>query len=235
MKLFCCYTPAHEALYAEVFRPSIPPGYEVRASVIDESGPGDYLSPEFLRCIREKLRLIVRSLDECGDEAVAWSDVDIRFVDLPPQRLLADFDSAGGEIVFQSESPRTRDVNTGFFVSRGTRAVRDFFARLGRELERDPAINEQMAANAVLQGQSVAESLRWGCFPRAYYARTHGWPPPRSLALYHANYTKGSDAIGQKFAQFAELEKILQGGWPSWASSIIRRMPAKIFRGLQGG
>lgn len=233
MKLFCCYTPAHEVLYSSVFRPSIPHGYEVHASVVDERGPGDYLSAEFLRCIREKVRLIAQSLEESPDEPIVWSDVDIRLVDMSPDRLLADFRTSEVDIAFQMESPRMRDVNTGFFVCRATQPVRDFFARMACELGSDASMNEQMAANKLLKIPAATENLRWGHLPPAYYARTHGWPPPRNLALYHANYTKGCDAIGQKLAQFAELEKIVKGGRLAWIASIVRRIPGKIFPGHQ--
>lgn len=227
-KLFCCYTPAHEILYSEVFRPSVSHDYEVRAFGVLESGPGDYLSAEFLRCVRQKVRLVLRSMDEFPEELLIWSDVDIRFVDLPLERLLSDFNAAGKDIVFQLESPRLRDVNTGFFVCRSTPPVRYFFECVARELDSDSSMNEQMAANKLLW-IAATENLAWGYLPTTYYARTHGWPPPRNLAIYHANFTKGKDAIGLKLAQFRELEQILSGGWTARVASVIRRVPGKIF------
>jgi len=47
MLLFCCYTPAHEALYRQVFHPSVPEGFEVRSTVLGIDGPGDYLPRRF--------------------------------------------------------------------------------------------------------------------------------------------------------------------------------------------
>jgi hypothetical protein len=46
--------------------------------------------------------------------------------------------------------------------------------------------------------------------------------------LYHANYTKGPDAVGQKLAQFTELDSILRGGWLARWWSILRRVPTKL-------
>ena len=230
MKLFCCYTPAHGVLYEQIFRPSVSADYHLRSFIIGETGPGNYLSPEFLRCVRRKMELVDESLAENPGEVIAWSDVDIRFVDLPARRLLADFDATASDIAFQRESPRLNDVNTGFFVCRATEAVRDFFRRVRQKLEADASMNEQMSANALLSGSGKPVDLPWSYLPCAYYARTHGWPPPRRMALYHANYTKGADAIGQKLAQFAELETILSGGWPAYTASIIRRLPSKLLK-----
>ena len=78
MLLFCCHTPAHEVLYRQVFLPSVPEGFEVRSTVLGIDGPGDYLSDEFLRCIRAKLDLVVRSVEGNLGDIIVWSDVDIR-------------------------------------------------------------------------------------------------------------------------------------------------------------
>jgi hypothetical protein len=216
-------------LYERIFSPSIPRGYEILPIEIHETGAGDYLSPEFLRCIRAKVRLVLQSLDEFPNEPLLWSDIDIRFVNLPVNRLLSDFTATGSDIAFQRESPRMRDVNTGFFICRSTPSVRKLFERIQQELVTNVSINEQIAANKILIDPAAAENLRWGFLPPVYYARTHGWPPPRKLAIYHANFTKGPDAIGLKLAQFAELESLLQGGWSAWIASILRRVPGKIF------
>lgn len=234
MLLCCCYTPAHEVLYREVFRPSVPEGFEVQTTLVDEAGPGDFLSPEFLRCVRRKVALVKESLRTHADEVVVWSDVDVRFVDLSPQCVGQELEKSGCEILFQCESPRLPDVNTGFFVCRASRAVRFFFDRVWCCLQEDPAINEQTAVNHLLMTLPAEEVPRWGYLPSSFFARTHGWPPPRRLVIYHANYTKGQDAVGQKLAQFAELEAITRGGLPAWIGSIIKRIPSKILSVARG-
>jgi hypothetical protein len=228
MHLFCCFTPAHRILYEEVFAPSLPRGFQVHPTLIEEPGKGDFLSPEFLRCIRQKLTLIRDSLENHQGQILIWSDVDIRFVNLTPQSLIADFHSTNSDIAFQRESPHLPDVNTGFFICRANPTVGALFHRVQALLAEKPAINEQMAMNQLLAGPNTPSTPTWSHLPRAYYARTHGWPPPTALALYHANYTKGPNAIGQKLAQFRELETLLQGGWPARILSIAKRIPGKI-------
>ena len=120
------------------------------------------------------------------------------------------------------------DVNTGFFVCRCNHAVRNFFDRVGQRLEEDETINEQAAVNQLLTHLPENQLLKWARLPATYYARTHGWPPPRDLSLYHANYTKGSDGVEQKLAQFRELETLLNGGLCERMWSIMRRIPTKL-------
>jgi hypothetical protein len=228
MHLFCCHTPAHRVLFEKVFAPSVPKGFELHSTLIEQTGPGDFLSPEFLRCIRRKLTLIQESLQIFKNEILVWSDVDIRFVNLSPRVLKADFESSNTDILFQRESPRLPDVNTGFFVCRANDPVRSLFDQVQVLIDENPSINEQMAMNQLLAQPTHPTATVWNYLPKTYYARTHGWPPPRKLALYHANYTKGPDAIGQKLAQFRELETLLHGGWPTRLLSIAKRIPRKL-------
>jgi hypothetical protein len=267
--IFCCYTPAHEILYRDVFLPSVPSGFDVQASLVEISGPGDYLTKEFLRCIRAKLDLVVRSVEENPGKVIVWSDVDIRFFVLTPDVLVAELEASACDILFQRESHRLPDVNTGFFVCRCTPAVEGFFTAVCAELESHPEENEQMVVNRLLNGKCEIRNLEcgmqygkfgmgnfeekfsvfggsvfrgqskkecgmgnpvmtWGYLPCSHYARTHGWPPPRKLSLYHANYTKGPDGIGQKMQQFQEIEWIQRHGRPARIWSVIRRVPGKL-------
>jgi hypothetical protein len=254
--LFCCHTPAHEVLYRQVFLPSVPQGFAVRSTVLGIDGPGDYLSDEFFRCIRAKLDLVVRSVEENSGDIIVWSDVDIRFFDLSPSALTAELESSACDVLFQRESPRMNDVNTGFFVCRCTTAVLEFFKTVRSELESHPEENEQMVVNRLLkkkcgmrirgcglgpdsllnkefemekpENEKQNSQLPWGYLPRSFYARTQCWPPPANLSLYHANCTNGPDGVGQKVRQFQEIEWIQRHGQPARIWSILRRVPGKL-------
>jgi hypothetical protein len=231
MLLFCCFTPAHEILFRQVFLPSVPEGFEVRPSALGIEGPGDYLSDEFLRCIRAKLDLVVRSVAENPGDIIVWSDVDIRFFRLASGALTAELEASECDILFQRESPRMDDVNTGFFVCRCTPAVLEFFTAVRSELASHREGNEQMAVNRLLLKENhdhPVPQISWNYLPRNFYARTHGWPPPRHLAIYHANYTKGRDGVGQKVRQFQEIAWIDRWGVPAWLWSVLRRIPGKL-------
>ena len=79
------------------------------------------------------------------------------------------------------------------------------------------------------ENEKQNSQIPWSYLPRSFYARTHGWPPPRHLAIYHANYTKGRDGVGQKLAQLREVDWMVRGGWPARILSIARRIPGRIF------
>lgn len=226
MKVFCCYTPAHKVLFEKYFRPSIPGGFALEAIQIDISGAGDFLSKEFLHCIRKKILLIRESIQTNTGSIIVWSDVDIAFFASPERDLKKSFhDRSDLQVLFQREGRRIRDVNTGFMALRCTEEVDGYFEKISRQLEKHEALNEQAVINQNLHG-----GLRWDYLPWTYYARTHGWPPPRNLKIYHANYTKGRDGVGQKIRQLDEIQWIQKNGWPAYIWAYAKQAFAKAIR-----
>jgi len=225
MNLFCCFTPAHEVLFKEYFLPSVPEGFSVRPTRFDIEGAGDFLSAEFIRCICRKVELILESIREHSGGVIVWSDIDIQFFDVSPEALLSHLGEH--DIAFQREGPRVPDVNTGFFVCRCNARTLGFFERVKEGLERDPRTNEQYVANRLL-GRNP--DLLWAYLPPGYYARTHGWPPPRGLALYHANATPGKGGVAMKIAQFRELAFLHRFRPLALAVTGVKYAPKRIRR-----
>ena len=202
MKLFCCFTPAHEILFRNYFLPSLPSVFSLQVERIEVAGPGDYLSPEFLQCINQKIQLVLESLAINQGEVIVWSDIDIQFFDLSEKDLLAHL--GDHDIAFQRESKIGPAVNTGFFVCRSNHRVSAFFQEVEEGLRLNPSANEQFVVNELLRADS--DDLSYTYLPFTYYARTQGWPPPMNLVLYHANFTVGAEGIAQKLQQFRELD-----------------------------
>lgn len=218
MRIDCCVTPAHEVLLEEFFRPSLPKGFTLCCHRLDIQGAGNYLDGAFLECIRRKQLLVLESLKNGGEhELVVWSDVDICFFEkeghVQEKAWKQQMQERGAEILFQREGHNLPDVNTGFFVTKRTEAVRTFFDRVMAVLENEHGWNEQRAVNYLLAGQGAnGPGLRWEYLPWGYYARTHGWPPPRDAVLYHANFTKEGDALAQKRRQLSRAGRYMRGG-----------------------
>lgn len=228
MRFFCCYTQGHAALFENYFRPSLPEEVELTATLLPGTGPGDFLSAEFLQCISRKLDLILASLRENEGQLIVWTDIDIVFcrpVVRELERLLAE---SGKEILFQREGKTVPEINTGFFVCRCSERVAAFFEAVREAMLADPAVNEQIAANNLLWQGGCA--IDFGYLPLAYYARTHGWPPPADAALYHANATQGKDGVGQKIRQFKELAWVRRWGRPALAWSCFTKIPKRLLR-----
>jgi nucleotide-diphospho-sugar transferase len=225
MKLFCCFTPAHEVLFKTVFAPSVPEGFSLHSEPIELAGGGDFLSPEFLRCINRKMELVLESLRTNRGEVIVWADIDIRFFSLAPHDLRVELGEH--DIAFQREGKRGQYVNTGLFVCRANQRVIDFFQRVSAALQEHPQVNEQIAVNQLLGDESV---LSWTHLPLRYYARTHGWPPPRDLVLYHANATMGPEGVVRKLRQFRDLDLLRRFPILGLAITCIKFAPKRLKR-----
>lgn len=226
MKLYCCFTPAHRVLFDDYFSPTVPSEFSVRANKLEIAGAGDFLSSEFLDCIRQKMELILRSIAENAGEVIVWSDVDIQCFRLTPAELVEHLGDR--DIVFQREGKTVSDVNTGFFVCRCNASTTAFFQRVRDGLQENRATNEQYFINDLLSEPNPG--ITWGYLPLSFYARTHGWPPPRDLAIYHANATAGANGVQRKITQFRELAFLRRFGVLGLMITSLKHAPKRIFR-----
>lgn len=206
--LYCCYTEAHKVLFKDYFVPSLTNNVVVHAYRIDLAGPGDFLSVEFIECIRRKIDLIIASIDRHWGDIIVWSDVDILFYgDFEPDVRRPFADNADLDMVMQREGYHTTDINCGFFAARCNERTRGLFEAVKAAMLADPGKNEQPLINELLFEKKNAVPLNWEYLDGAYAARSHIWPPIDEIKLYHANCTAGADGIRQKHKQFADLQE----------------------------
>lgn len=228
MKIYCCYSEAHRLLFERHFAPTLPASFELKAYRLEVAGKGDFFATDFLECIRRKVVLIRNSIDANRGEAIVWADVDIRFYADPVPDMRAQVENEPETVCwFQRESKKIPDVNTGFVMIRCNEKARRFFEQVADELKVRIDCNEQTVINQLLQAGSFPQ---WSYLSWKYYARTHGWPPPHDLLLYHANYTVGANSVQRKEEQFRELAWIRRYGSPARLWSCLRRVPGKVMR-----
>lgn len=206
LKVFCCYTEAHKPLLKNYFLPSLPNDVHLTAIPLDIAGAGDFLSPEFIRCIRRKVNLILDSLVRFDGTIIVWSDIDIVFFKSFAREIEAFMETRGLDIAFQKEGfgQWDKEVNTGFIAMRCNDRVRAFYRNVLEALENNPDKNEQPVINDLLQ---AVEDLKWEMLPVEFTAKSHGWPPTGEMTLYHANVTGGENGVGRKIEQFESLYK----------------------------
>ncbi len=195
------------------------------------SGAGDFLSQEFLHCIRAKVGMIVDSILKNEGSWIVWTDIDILL--FPPllTRLDSIIASAEDEVLyFQREARTGQEVNTGFILIKCGTQTEAFFREAGSRLAKELSKNEQAIENEMLR---EGHAPPWGLLPEEFVARTHGWPPRRPMAIYHANYTLGPDGIGQKIRQFKQVRAMEKWGAPAVFVMILRRVWEKFTQNLK--
>jgi len=231
MKLFYCYTDSQDRLRTQYFLPTLPLEFETHAFYCPAQGSGDYLTPDYVDCLHFKVHKILETLERHAGEVFVWSDIDILFFKNPIDDLQSLLEQSGKDVLFQREGPRIEYLNPGFLVCRATEELRGFYRRILGKMHRNPSLHDMFAANELIQ---KGDPVRWGYLPMRYYLRTHGWPPPRDTVIYHANFTSGRDAVGQKIRQFEEILWVRKWGYPALLWSCAKRAPGKVFRMVTG-
>lgn len=220
LKLYTQYTAAHEVLFREFFQPSIPAGIELIVETPQLMGAGDYYSSEWHSCILRKVAILIEAVESNEGAEIIWADVDIEFFAFEPGKLLAMLLESGRDILFQRERRRGEDeVNTGFFICRCNASTLGFFRRVAEVMAAEQNPNDQITINRLLPGST---DVSWGFLPAEYYARTHGFPPPRRPVLYHANYTTASPSVPLKCKQLAEMRRMVNGGTGMYLAGVAR-------------
>jgi len=227
MKIFCIYTKSHERLLNDYFKPSLPEDLDLHVITHEASGTGDCRSEGWMQCVHDKMDAVRASLCDRPGEIIIWSDIDILFFRPIAEEIESLMESSGKSILFQREGKTIRVANGGFYAVRATDQTLAFFDRVCEQLKKNPHTGNQAAINAVLE--TTPESL-YGFLPFSYYARTHGWPPPRDLAIFHANATMGGQSLEQKYRQFRELRFIRNYGFPALLLSLASKIPKRFRR-----
>lgn len=174
MRLYCCYTPSHERLFREVFKPSVPQGFELTAHRLELQGRALFLSPEFLEGIRAKVRLIAQSLRDHPGEVLVWSDVDVLFLDFTPGMARGLLQDSGNDLLFQRSTRTGPTLNSGFFICLSTPEMAALFQSTLERIEREPHRNEESVLNEVLPGSP----LPWGYLPPPFMSAPWAGLPP---------------------------------------------------------
>lgn len=203
MNLLVVVSESHRVLYENWFLPGLPGDARRHTRWIDTKGKGDYSSEDWKSGVMAKLGFVREFCLGHPDEVFVLSDVDIQFfAGFGFDRLMQTLESSGRDILFQKERSdgACMEVNTGFFIARATPWVA---ALVGEALEtgsRGGEQNDQILINSILARGPGRE--RWGHLPPVYYARSHGFPPPRGMLLHHANMT---NSVAEKIGQLRRL------------------------------
>ena len=226
---------AHEVLFREYFLPTLPAGLEIVPMQMGANkSDGAYLSKEWQDAMCAKIRHALAFCRKAAEgEIFIVSDVDVQFFPaFNVEAFLNYFDSLGCDLAFQKERfrPGDTEVNCGFYTGRNNAAVRALLEASLEMLEKEEVKNEQSIINLMLGRLDV----RFTTLDGHFYARTHGFPPPRDLWMHHASWTMN---VPDKIRQLDRVRRIVKGGAlrlhaESYAEHLARAVAKK--RGIAG-
>jgi hypothetical protein len=214
------YSQAHDVLYRQFFRASFPHPAWIVAERLELGGNAEYLSSEWQEAMAVKPAMIARHLRKSPEGfTVVYSDTDIQFLPgFSANGLVKIFDDAGKDILFQKESsrPGNEELNGGFCMMRASPRLAEFFERVAAEMQTAAVRNDQPVINELLPRSEIA----WGTLPLTFYARSHGFPPPRDAWIHHANTTL-RNSTRAKIRGLERVRRMFHGGPVGWYRGIF--------------
>jgi hypothetical protein len=214
------YSQAHDVLYRQFFRASFPHPAWIVAERLELGGNAEYLSSEWQEAMAVKPAMIARHLRKSPEGfTVVYSDTDIQFLPgFSANGLVKIFDDAGKDILFQKESsrPGNEELNGGFCMMRASPRLAEFFERVAAEMQTAAVRNDQPVINELLPRSEIA----WGTLPLTFYARSHGFPPPRDAWIHHANTTL-RNSTRAKIRGLERVRRMFHGGPIGWYRGIF--------------
>ena len=197
MRIYCLYTPSHERMFKEFFRPSLVlMNYDVIVRKIPQiSRTGEYRSPGFSETTKCKVEMWIEAIEkaqEDGEEYLVFSDVDIQFFgNFRPilEKAIQDCD-----IVAQSDAANKTYYCTGFFICRANDAILTAFRatldRIDIKTDDQYAFNQHGQYAAPLRIKCLNQQQFWS--PRVMWNPTMGLKfNPYKIIMHHANWTYG--------------------------------------------
>jgi len=218
---------AHEALYREYLLKTLPRGLRVvRENMGYNTSDGSPLTTDWQSAMCVKVQHALNFSQLAEENAVFLvSDVDVQFFpSFDVNELRNYFHSIGKDMAFQKERYRAGDeeVCCGFYVAKNNEPVRELLERALNVLLESSIKNEQVVINKLLPEGPVSYSV----LDQRFYARSHGFPPPPSLWMHHANCAL---SVTEKKSQLDRVARIARGSrvrryWEAYLEQINRAL-----------
>ncbi len=224
MKLFCQYSPSHEVLFEEYFKPSVEKfrEFELIAAFNKEQvcPTGEYNSPGWLEAMAAKVLFWQCAITKNMGDLIVCCDVDMQFI--KPCKFFLTWQmgvrqAQGGpfDILFQKslgKDERQRPVCPGFFIARCTPQLRELFNVIENQCYEKSITDEQPAVNRFLKRRK--HGLKWGVLPAdeiwqpGYHDQPQQLKPPTQIMVHHANFCRG---VGAKIIQLEHIKQVTNG------------------------
>jgi len=253
MKLYSFYTASHKELLNKWFLPSLKDDFElILEEYLQECPTGRYMQKGWIDCMKNKVALIIRAIEENPNQIFIHSDVDIQF--FRPIKATIERLMKGKDMLAQGESHRGT-VCPGFLVAVGNQKNLKLWQDIKHDLEKQTKKHDQALLNErLMQGapeflQRIARlitpsyrawipnayGLKWNYLPYTFYSpgvfEKKNWEPgvklavPAGIVLHHANWIVG---IENKIAQLQYVRDIVSSREKAYKESVKSKREADL-------
>lgn len=220
IKMYALYTPSHEILVHRFFKPSlVDPDIElILTEVVEQScQTAQFMKEGWTRTTIQKIRLVLRAIDENWGTFFIMSDVDIQFFGNFSDKLKQLM--SGHDLLVQRDNPKGT-LCSGFLVCRANEKTKQLFTDVLNYMENNQDISDQKALNRHISRnkENNKYDIVWdylpeqyffggGTFTGVYWNEDSEIYVPQKPLMHHANWVSG---IPEKIKQLNRVKKIVK-------------------------
>lgn len=195
MKLYTCYSDSHKILFDNYFYPSLPEDVDLVVTHLQQIGDGSYKNSGWRLSMMEKVKVILRALDE--NDYFIWSDCDVQFFGPIVDTLLSEL----GDFELACQNDSRGLYCAGFFICKSTPNTKKLFRNIFEIMLKESSLDDdQEQLNKLIKnckgkflsnrfwtvGVSLEENSRslvcWS---------DQDFEIPQNILVHHANWTVG--------------------------------------------
>lgn len=204
IKMYALYTPSHQILVEKFFQPSLTDA-DIQLILIklpeQTCHTAQFMREGWTKTTIQKIKLVLKAIDENWGEIFILSDVDIQF--------FGDFSEIiktlmkGHDLLIQRDNPKGT-LCSGFFVCRANEKTKKLFLDVLQLMTDNMEISDQKALNKFISRNEKTNQydIVWDYLPEEYFfgGGTFAgiyWNEgaelyvPKKAVMHHANWVRG--------------------------------------------
>jgi hypothetical protein len=195
-RLLTFYSDSHDILFKNYFKPSVDNinEYDLVVEKFNQIGAnGSYFEAGWRESMLEKLKFIVKTINECWQDYFVFSDIDVIFINKTKDFLINELGNK--DVAFQRD---VDDLCAGFFIMKANQHTLNFINTCIINYDKYPKFDDQgvmrryhdilnykLLPNNIFNISMINKGKVWN---GEYYKF------PKDISVFHANWTIGVKA-----------------------------------------
>jgi len=220
INMYALYTPSHEILVNDFFKPSLQDS-TIHLILVHEDEQtcesAKFMNQGWTKTTIKKIELVLKAIKDNWGDIFIFSDVDIQFfgpLSLVIMELIQSYD-----LLIQKDNPKGT-LCSGFFVCRANSKTKQLFSDILKYMQVHEEISDQRTLNRHISRNETKNKYEicWnylpthlffggGTFTGKIWNQKSPLPVPKNPIMHHANWVAG---IEGKIKQLLYVKKIIE-------------------------
>lgn len=190
-RLLTAFSDSHDILFKKYFKPTVDKlnEYDLVVEKYNQlSDTGEFYKTGWKEAVGEKLKFLLKTINECWGDYFIFSDVDVMFIKPSKDFLINQLGT--NDVAFQRDN---KDLCSGFFIMKANDATLKFVTECINNYNLYPEDQEAMRKNKHLVNSKLLPNEIFNIAMVNNYRVWNGeyFDIPKNILVFHANWTVG--------------------------------------------